>query len=92
MFSLPQRSKSGTTINSMTFIVAITVICVIALNFDLKRVKIQIAITVSASPIKNVSSREWSFPKILATICSCRGTRFSTLQKSPLANQTVAIK
>jgi hypothetical protein len=31
-------------------------------------------------------------PNILATICSCLGTRFRTLQKSPFAIQTVAIQ
>ena len=92
MFSLPQSNKSGTTINSMIFIVPTTIICVIAFSFDLNFVKIQIAITVSESPIKIVNNREWSFPKIVATICSCRGTRLSTLQKSPLANQTTAMK
>ena len=30
--------------------------------------KIQAPIPISESPIKSVSSREWSFPKILATI------------------------
>lgn len=92
MFILPQSSKPGTTINSITFIVTTTTICVIALSFDLNLVKIQMAIAVSASPIKSVISRECSLPKIPATICWCRGTRLSTLQNSPLANHTVAIK
>gem|GEM_PF-6424043 len=40
------------------FIGATTVIWAIALNFDLNFVKIQIAITISASPIKSVSGCE----------------------------------
>lgn len=67
-FNLPQSKRLGAKINSKTFIVATTVICAIALNFDLKFVKIQIAITISQSPIRNVNSLECSFPKILATI------------------------
>lgn len=92
MLSLPQRSKSGTAINSMIFIVATTIICVIAFILDLSFVKIQIAIPVSASPMRSVNGREKSFPKIRATISSCRGRRFSTLQKNPLAIHTVAMK
>lgn len=89
--SFPQSRRSGTRMSSKIFIVATTVICTMAFNFDLNLVKIQIAITISESPIKTVNGLEYSSPKILATICSCRGTRFSTLQTGPLASQTVAI-
>lgn len=57
-FSLPHNKRSGTKINSKTFIVATTAICVIALNFDLNFVKTQIAITISESPMKIVKSLE----------------------------------
>lgn len=92
MFNLPQRSKSGTKLNSKMFIVATTVICAIALRRDLSFVKIHITITISESPIKIVKGLEKSFPKILATICPCLGTRFKTLQNSPFTSQTAAIK
>jgi hypothetical protein len=63
-----------------------------AFNFDLNFVKTQIAIIISESPIKTVNNLEFSSPKMLATICSCLGTRFSTLQTSPFISQTVAIR
>ena len=91
-FIFPQSNKSGTKINSSVFIVATTVIWAIAFNFVLKVLKIQTAIIISESPIKIVNSLEWSSPNILATICSCLGARFRTLQKSPFAIQTVAIQ
>ena len=91
-FSFPQSNKSGTRINSSVFIVATTKIWAIAFNFVLKALKIQTAIMISESPIRIVNSLEWSSPNILATICSCLGTRFRTLQKSPFAIQTVAIQ
>ena len=91
-FAFPQNNKSGTSINSRVFIVAITRICVAVFSRVLMPFKIQTVISVSESPIKIVSSRECSLPKIFATISSCRGTRLSTLQKSPLATQTVAMK
>lgn len=53
MFSLPQSNKSGTTLNSITFMVATTVICTIAFSFDLNPVKIQTVIAVSARPDHN---------------------------------------
>jgi hypothetical protein len=63
-----------------------------AQNLFLNLVKIQIAITISESPIKIVRSREWLLAKILETICSCLGTRLRTLQKSPLTIQTKEMK
>ncbi len=72
--------------------IATTNICVMALNLVLNLVKIQIAIIISDSPIKIVKTLEYWSPKILATICSCLGTRFSTLQNRPLISQTIAIK
>jgi len=89
---LPHNNKSGTRKNSRVFIAPITRICVTALSRVFIPLKIQMAITISESPIKSVSSLACSSPKILATICWCRGTMLSTLQKSPLINQTVAIK
>lgn len=50
-FSLPHNNKSGTNINSKIFIVATTVIWIIALILVLNLVKIQTAITTSESPI-----------------------------------------
>src|SRR5579871_1316194 len=38
------------------------------------------------------SNSAWALPVIRATIASCRGTRFSTLQNRPLAIQTAAIR
>ena len=68
------------------------IICAMAFNFDLNFVNTQIAIIISESPIKMVNNLEFSSPKILATISSCLGTRFSTLQTRPFASQTKAIK
>lgn len=90
--NLPHKSKSGTKINSKTFIVAMTVICVIAFSLGLIPLKIQTAIAISESPIALVKSSAWSLPKILATISWCRGTRFRSLQKSPFAIQIAAMK
>lgn len=42
----------------MIFIAATIIICVTAFSFDLNFVKTQIAIIISASPIKIVSGRE----------------------------------
>ncbi len=61
-------------------------------NLFLNPLKIQTAITISESLIKIVRSREWLLPKIRETICSCRGTRFITLQTSPLISQTNEMK
>lgn len=91
-FSLPHNKRSGARINSIVFIVATTAIWVIALSFDLNFDKTQMAIPISESPIRTVMDLEYSSPNILATICSCLGTRLSTLQKSPFASQTVAIR
>lgn len=67
-FAFPHNSKSGEIINSSVFIVAMIRICVAAFSRVLKLLRIQTAISVSESPIKTVSSREWLLPKILATI------------------------
>ena len=91
-FALPHRSKSGARKNSSVFIVAMIMICTIALTLVQILVKIQMAIAISESPIKTVSIRACSFPKILATISWCLGTRFSTLHKRPFASQTAAIR
>lgn len=90
--NFPQSRRSGTRINSSVFIVAMMRICRIALKRDLNPLKIQIPITISESPIKMVSSLECVIPKILSAICSCRGTRFNTLQRSPFANQMSAMQ
>ena len=62
-----------------------------ALISDLNLDKIQIASTTSDNPIRTVKNLELSALKILATICSCRGTRFNTLQSNPLIIQTEAM-
>ena len=64
-FAFPQSNKSGTSINSNVFIVAIIRICVIALSLVLMPLKIQTAIAISDRPIKNVSSRALLLPKFL---------------------------
>lgn len=64
----------------------------IAFILDLNLVKIQKAIMLSNNPIIIVKGLEKSYPKILATICSCLGVRFSTLQKRPFVSQTIEIK
>ena len=66
--NLPHKSKSGTKINSKTFIVAITIICVIAFSRVAMPLKIQTAIAISESPIALVKSPAWLLPKSLATI------------------------
>ena len=93
-FAFPHNNKSGTSINSTVFIVAMTKICVAVLSRVLIPLKIQIAISISDNPIKMVIKFAESLSrfKMRPTILSCRGTRLSTLQKSPLAIQTVAMK
>ena len=66
--NLPHNSKSGTKMNSNAFIVAITMICVIAFSLDLNPLKIQTAIAISENPIALVKTAAWSLPRILATI------------------------
>ncbi len=90
--NLPQSKRSGAKKNSKMFIIATIVICVIALNLDLNLVRTQIAIIISESPMRIVKGFEKPSPKIRATICSCLGTRFSTLHRSPFASQTIAMK
>lgn len=55
--------------------------------------KIQMVINTSLAPIRIVKmfAEGLSRCKILPTISSCLGTRFSTLQKSPFTSQTVAM-
>ena len=91
-FALPQSNKSGTRKNSKEFIIAITRICITVLSRVRIPLKIQTAIPISATPIRNVRDLACSLPKILVTISWCRGTRFRTLQISPLTIQTVAMK
>ena len=66
---LPQSNKSGTNINSMVFMVAIIIICVIALKRDLIPLKIHNAIIISETPISFVKTAAYSFPEIRETIC-----------------------
>ena len=90
--NLPHKSKSGAKINSRTFIAAMIIICVIALSRCLIPLMIQIAIAISETPIALVKRPAYSLPNILATISWCRGTTFNSLQKSPLAIQTAAVR
>lgn len=55
--------------------------------------KIQMVINTSLTPIRIVKmfAEGLSRCKILPTISSCLGTRFSILQKSPFTSQTVAV-
>ena len=67
--NLPHNSKSGTTRNSIIFIVKIMMICSIALNLGAMPVKIQAAINTSEKPMALVSKMEYSVPIIRETIC-----------------------
>ena len=89
--TFPQSNKSGASTNSMQFIVATINICVTAFKRDLKPLNIHTAINISATPIAFVKSTACSLPKILATILSCRGTKFSTLQKSKLQSRLLRL-
>jgi len=91
-FIFPKSSKSGVRKNSIAFIVAIIIICVIAQNRDLILLKTQIPINTSQTPMAFVKKIACSLPKMRETICECLGTRFKILQKSPLIIQTEAIK
>lgn len=91
-FAFPQSSRSDARKNSKVFMIAIIRIWEIALSLDHFPLSIQTAIAISEIPIKMVNNLEWSVSKILPTISWCRGTRLSTLQKSPFAIQTVAMK
>ena len=89
--NLPHKSKSGAKTNSKTFMIAMIIICEIAFNLVLIPLRIQIAIAISETPIAFVKRPACWLPNIRATISWWRGTRFSTLQKSPLVIQTVAM-
>ena len=91
VLALPQSSISGTKINSKIFIVAIPKTCTMALNPDLRSLKIHTAIKISKQPMIIVNDGAFSDPRIFATISSCLGTRFKTLQNNPLAIQMAAI-
>lgn len=88
----PQRRRSGTSINSRMFMIATIRIWTIAFSLGIMPARIHSAMTISEIPINKVSGLENSSPKICATICSCRGTRFKTLQTRPFINQTTAIE
>ncbi|EMS33048.1 hypothetical protein C943_00325 [Mariniradius saccharolyticus AK6] len=60
----------------------------IAFSLDLNLVKTQNAMMVSETPIKWVKRGAFESPNILPTICSCLGTRPSTLQKNPFTSHT----
>ena len=88
--NFPQSKRSGAKINSMVFIMAITIICIRVFKRGSKFVRIQILMQISEMPINTVNKRACSSPKILATICWWRGTRSRTLQRNPFANHTKA--
>lgn len=67
--NLPHKSKSGTSMNSSTFIIAIIIICVTAFSLVMMPLNIQMDIAISESPIAFVKSNTCSLPKILAIIC-----------------------
>jgi len=91
-FAFPQSSICGTSKNSSVFMVAIIKIWAIALNLDLHLLTIQIAIKISENPITMVIALACSLPRIVATICWCLGTRFSTLQNNPFIIQMIAMQ
>lgn len=57
-FSFPQNNRSGTRINSSTFINPTIEICAIAFNLDWNLLITQIAINSSDRPINMVKTRE----------------------------------
>ena len=63
-----------------------------ALSFDLKLLKIQIAIKISEHPMIIDHVREYSVPRMCPIMRSCLGTRFKTLQNNPFAIQIAAIQ
>ncbi len=86
-FHFPHNNSSGRRMNSRIFIVPITIICSIEFKRESLPLKIHIAMAVSARPMAIVCSRLDCFPSMVATICSCLGTRLNTLQNSPLISQ-----
>ena len=89
---LPHNNRSGTNMNSMLFIVAITSIWTMALKRGLIPLTIHRAISISEPPISFVNRAACSLPKITETIFSCLGTMPSTLQNKPFINQIEAIQ
>ncbi len=63
-----------------------------ALSLDLRLLKIQIAIKTSEQPMIIVNNRACSVSRSFATMSSCLGTRFKTLQSNPLAIQIAAME
>ncbi len=78
--SLPQSKRSGTSTNSKVFIVATMLIWAIALSLVLNLDHTQTAIAISEIPISIVKGLAWASSNMLATISSCRGTKFRALQ------------
>ena len=66
--ALPHNNKSGASMNSIVFMVAIKTICSTVLSRFRIPLRIHAAIPVSASPIKSVRSRALSVFKIRSTI------------------------
>lgn len=67
--AFPQSNKSGTSVNSKIFMVAMMMICVQALKRGKMPLKIQTAITISEMPIAFVKIEAYDSPNIRDTIC-----------------------
>ncbi len=91
-FNLPHRSKSGTNMFSIIFIVITITIWNTAQYLGCIRNRIHTAMMISEIPISRVSVCAYSIPNICPTISWCLGTRFRILQYSPLTNHTKATK
>lgn len=90
ILNLPHSNKLGTIINSRIFITAIIMIWRMVLTLGFTLLNIQMDIPISANPIVKVKGLAYSSPSIRPTISWCLGTRFKTLQMSPLMSQTKA--
>lgn len=68
IFILPNKSKSGASINSMIFMVPIITIWNMAQNRVLIRDSTHTTMSISETPIALVNSQEYCSPRIRATI------------------------
>lgn len=68
MFNFPHNKRPGTSLNSIMFIAAMMIICVMAANLAFRSLIIQIAIIISLKPIRMVIARAYDELKMFATI------------------------
>jgi hypothetical protein len=86
--SRPNNRRSGANRNSMTFMVATRRIWKAQLHLQRMPLKIHAATKTSPAPMRQVSPRECSSPRIRATISRWRWTPSNSLHQTPLINQT----